>query len=144
MVAPRALVERFLQSVTAPDPGDLADCFADRVVIEMPFAPPGLVPPRLEATREELRARYAAGASVRRYTEVTDASIHETADPSTVIVEFSVRGTMLATEEEFALRFVMVMTIRDGRITHTRDYADPIAGARALGRLPELVTSLSG
>jgi ketosteroid isomerase-like protein len=140
----RALVERFLQCVTAPDPGDLADCFADEVVIEMPFAPPGLIPARLETTREELRARYAAGASVRRYTEVIDSTIHETVDPARVVVEFSVRGTMLAAAEEFTLRFVMVMTIRDGRIAHTRDYADPIAGARALGRLPELLATLSG
>jgi len=34
--------------------------------------------------------------------------------------------------------FVMVLTFRDGLIAHSRDYADPIAGARALGRLADL------
>ena len=33
---------------------------------------------------------------------------------------------------------MMVLTVRDGLIAHSRDYADPIAGARALGRLADL------
>jgi ketosteroid isomerase-like protein len=37
----------------------------------------------------------------------------------------------------------MVLTIRDGLIVHSRDYTDPIAGARLLGRVPELVAELS-
>jgi hypothetical protein len=37
----------------------------------------------------------------------------------------------------------MVMTIRDGLIVHTRDYTDPIAGARITGRIPELVAALA-
>ena len=34
------------------------------------------------------------------------------------------------------------MTIRDGRIVHSRDYTDPIEGARLLGRLPDLLAAL--
>jgi hypothetical protein len=41
------------------------------------------------------------------------------------------------------LDYVMVMTFRDGLIVHSRDYADPIVGARALGRLPQLVAALT-
>jgi ketosteroid isomerase-like protein len=65
--------------------------------------------------------------------------IHETADPGVVIVEYGLDGEMTGSAEPFSLRFVMVMTIRDGQIVHTRDYADPIAGARALGRVPQLL-----
>ena len=39
--------------------------------------------------------------------------------------------------------FLMVMTIRDGQIVHTRDYANPIAGAQVLGKLPELLAALT-
>jgi ketosteroid isomerase-like protein len=138
----RALVERFLRAVVSPDPGDLADCYAEHVVIEMPFAPPGLIPPRTETTREALRARFRAGMAVRRYTALANVRVHECADASTVIVEYDVRGLMQGTGEAFELTFVMVMTLRDGLIVHTRDYADPIAGAQALGRLPELMAAL--
>ncbi|WP_433058981.1 nuclear transport factor 2 family protein [Dactylosporangium sp. CS-033363] len=137
-----SLVERFLAAVVSPDPGDLADCYAAQVVIEMPFAVPGLMPSRLETSREELRARFRAGTAVRRYTEVLNPRIHECADGTTVVLEYDVRGLMLATEEPFVLRFVMVMTLADGLIAHTRDYTDPIAGARALGRLPDLLAAV--
>jgi hypothetical protein len=112
------------------------------VVIEMPFAPPGLVPPRTETTREAPRARFRAGTAVRRYTALSNVRVHECADASTLIVEYDLRGLMQETGEAFELSFAMVMTLRDGLIVHTRDYADPIAGARALGRLPELVAAL--
>ncbi|WP_426511427.1 nuclear transport factor 2 family protein [Dactylosporangium sp. McL0621] len=138
------IIDRFLAAVVSPDPGDLADCYAEHVVIEMPFAVPGLVPARVETTREELRARFRAGTAVRRYTELSGVRVHECADPATVVLEYDVHGLMHATGERFVLRFVMVMTLRDGLIAHTRDYADPIAGARALGRLPELANALAG
>lgn len=143
MSTARALVERFLQTTVSDTPADLADFYADQVVIEMPFAAPGLVPPRTQASREQLRARFAAGRAVRHYTSLSDVRIHETTDPQTVIAEYTVHGTMTATGAAFALRFVMVMTLRDGLIAHTRDYSDPIAGARALDRLPDLVATLS-
>ena len=69
--------------------------------------------------------------------------VHETAEPGVVIAEYGLDGELTGTAEPFSLRFVMVMTIRDGQIVHTRDYTDPIAGARALGRLPQLLAALT-
>jgi ketosteroid isomerase-like protein len=37
----------------------------------------------------------------------------------------------------------MVITIHDGCVVRSRDYTDPSAGARLLGRLPELISALS-
>jgi ketosteroid isomerase-like protein len=141
---PRATVERFLETTISGRPGDLADFYAPTVVIEMPFAPTALYPSRIETTREQLRARFAAGASIRRYTGLDNVLIHQTTDPETIIVEYQVHGEMVDTGETFRLNFVMFMTIRDGLITHTRDYADPITGARILGKLPELLAALAG
>ena len=70
-------------------------------------------------------------------------TIHETADPEVVVAEYQLGGEMTATSQAFSLRFAMVVTVRHGYIVHTRDYSDPIAGARALGRLPELISALS-
>jgi len=50
---------------------------------------------------------------------------------------------MTGTGEPFSLRYAMVITIQDGCIVHSRDYTDPVAGARLLGRLPELISALS-
>ncbi len=140
--SPRETVARFLAAVVSPSPGDMADCYADRVVIEMPFAA-GLTPERLENTREEIRQRFAAGAAARRYTAVHDVRVHETADPDVLVIEYAIDGTRVADGGQFTMRFVMVLTFRDGLIVHSRDYTDPIAGARALGRLPELAARLT-
>lgn len=139
---PRRTVERFLAAVVSPSPGDIADCYAERVVIEIPFAS-GIAPERTETTREELRARFTAGAAARRYTALRDVRVHETADPDVIVLEYRIDGTRLADGGQFTMGFAMVLTFRGGLIAHSRDYTDPIAGARALGRLPELAATLT-
>jgi uncharacterized protein len=140
--SPRQTVERFLAAAVSPAPGDLADCYAERFVIEMPFAS-GLAPGRTESTREEIRARFAAGAALRRYTAVRDPRVHETADPDVLVVEYTLDGVRVADGGRFSLPFVMVLTFRHGLIVHARDYSDPVAGFRALGRTAELAAVLT-
>ena len=139
----RETAEQLLRAAVSDTPGDMADCYAPEVVIEMPFAVAALYPSRIETTREELRARFQAGAASRRYKGLTDVTIHETADPEVIIAEYELHGEMTATGQPFSARFAMVITVRDGHIVHSRDYSDPIAGARLLGRLPQLVSALS-
>ncbi len=141
--SPRETVEQLLRAAVSATPGDMADCYAPEVVIEIPFAVPALYPSRFETTREELRARYQAGTASRRYKSLSDVTVHETADPEVVIAEYELNGEMTATGEPYSMRFAMVLTIRDGHIMHSRDYSDPIAGARLLGRLPDLVSALT-
>ena len=120
----------------------MADCYAADVVIEMPFSPAALYPARIETTREELRARFGAGTAVRTYERLDNVVIHETADPEVIISEYDLHGRLVETGESFVLSYLMVMTIREGRIVHTRDYTDPIQGAKVLGRLPDLLAAL--
>jgi ketosteroid isomerase-like protein len=139
----RETVEQLLRAAVSGRPGDMADCYANEVVIEIPFAVEQIFSSRSAATRQELRARFQAGAAIRRYKTLSDAAIHETTDPEIIIVEYTLHGEMVTTGEEFAARFAMVITIRDGYIVHSRDYSDPIVGLRLLGRLPELVAAIS-
>jgi ketosteroid isomerase-like protein len=141
--SPRETVERFLRAVISEHPEDMADCYAENVVIEMPFAQAALYPARIETGREELRARFGAGRAVRRYERLDNVVIHETADPEVIITEYDLHGRFAETGRPFAQQYLMVMTIRDGRIVHTRDYTDPVAAARLLGRVPELIATLS-
>jgi ketosteroid isomerase-like protein len=140
--SPRQTAQRLLRATLSPDPGDIADCYAPAVVIEMPFAAAPLYPARIETTREELRARFRAGAAVRQYQRLSDVVIHDTADPEVVIAEYQIHGELTQAAEPFSQRFVMIMTVRDGQIVHSRDYTNPITGARLLGKLPELLAAL--
>jgi uncharacterized protein len=139
---PREVAEQFVRASAGPDVDALAALYAPALTIEMPFAPP-LWPASSQTGRDDLRARFAAGRTDRRYTSVEDVTIHDTSDPEVVIIEYTLRGERLREPlGEFAMPLVMVMTIRDGLIVHTRDYNSPIAGARAIGILPQLVSAL--
>lgn len=140
--SPRQTVEQLLQAAIGPDPGSVADCYAASVEIEMPFAAASLYPQRIDTTREALRDRFRSGATMRRYQDLDDAVIHETTDPEVVITEYRLHGELIQTGESFSQRFVMVVTVRDGLIVHTRDYTNPITAARLLGRIPELLAEL--
>jgi ketosteroid isomerase-like protein len=140
--SPRQVLDRFLRAAASEHPEDMADCYGPDVVIEMPFSSAALYPARIETTREELRARFKAGTAVRTYQRLDNVVIHETTDPEVIITEYDLHGRLVETGEPFSLSFLMVMTVRDGQIVHTRDYTDPIQGAKALGRLPELLAAL--
>lgn len=139
----RQTIEQLLRATVSTTPGDMAGCYAPEVVIEMPFAVEGLYPPRIQATREELRARFQAGTASRRYTSLSNVTIHQTADPEVIIAEYELHGELTATGEPFSSRFAMVITVRNGYIVHSRDYTNPIAGARLLGKTRELIAALS-
>ena len=72
-----------------------------------------------------------------------DSTIHQTTDPEVIVAEYGLDGEMTGTGEPFCARYAMVITVRDGHMVHSRDYAGPISGARLLGRLPELISALS-
>src|SRR3984885_9466185 len=97
----RQTAEHLLQATVGSDPGAIADCYAPAVVIEMPFAVAPLYPSRIQTTREELRARFRAGAAVRRYQRLSDVVIHDTADPEVVITEYQLHGELIQTGEPF-------------------------------------------
>jgi len=143
--SPRArdVVERLLHAAVSAHPEDMADCYAAEVVIEMPFAVAGLYPRRTETTREDLRAAFAAGRAVRRYTSLGRSVIHETTDPDVIIADYDLKGHLVATGEPFAMSFLMILTLRNGQIAYSRDFTDPVAGARVLGRVPQLMAALA-
>jgi ketosteroid isomerase-like protein len=138
----RDVVERFLYAAVDPAGRDLADVYAEHVVIEMPFAQPPF-PKRSETTRENMRTRFKAGNATREYVRTDNVVIHESHDPDTVIVEYDLHGRQLPSGTPFVLSFIMVITVRDGEIVHSRDYSDPIAAMTALGLLPQLIDSLT-
>ncbi|UOZ09301.1 nuclear transport factor 2 family protein [Amycolatopsis sp. WQ 127309] len=126
----REVFDRFLAASVANRWDDLADLYAEDVVVEMPFTPAGV--PRLTKGREELRRRFRAAGGVRRLVKAENVVVHETADPAVLVAEFDLHGEMAG--ETFASSYVMVMTIADGRITRSRDYSDTAAAAERIRR----------
>jgi ketosteroid isomerase-like protein len=76
---------------------------------------------------------------LRDYTDhvdlraITRRTVHQTLDPDVVVVEFEVDGTAVRTGRPYQLRYICVITVRDGEIAGYRDYWNPLALAEALG-----------
>jgi ketosteroid isomerase-like protein len=121
--AARSAFDRFLAASVENRWDDLADCYAEDVTLEMPFTLPGV--PRVTKGREELRRRFRRAGEARRITKADNVVVHETADPAVLVAEFDLHQDMGG--ESFVATYVMVMTIKDGLITHTRDYTDTAA-----------------
>lgn len=82
----RETVELMMHTIVHGGRDALADLYAPDVVITNPFAPDGV--PVSVTGNEELRTRMKAYEQLWSYDAVEDVTIHETADPEVVVVEF--------------------------------------------------------
>jgi ketosteroid isomerase-like protein len=130
---PREVLQRWRQAAISQSIDDIARVYAADAVHEFPFTRPGL-PSRLEG-RDEIVSWTAAvwQTNTFKYERYRTLAIHDTNDPDTIIVEQEALGTGTSTGE-FALPNIVVLTVRNGQITHLRDYVNILAAAAAMGR----------
>jgi uncharacterized protein len=127
---PTDVFRRGVALLLAKDMPGFIGLFADDAVMEFPFAPPGR-PGRLDgrAAVHDYLIGYPDLLDVR---EVRDVTLHRTDDPEVIVVEFAANGLVVATGRPYEVRYVAVLTVRDGRIAHYRDYWDPLRAQELL------------
>jgi ketosteroid isomerase-like protein len=138
---PRETVDQLLRATLANSADDMASLYAADVVIELPFGQGG-APIRFEG-RELLRERLVAAGNQRRFTGIDEVVVRDTTDPEVVVAEYRVHGES-TDGRAYALRFLMIVRVRDGLIVSSRDYGDTLAFAAAFDRLPQLLDSVRG
>jgi ketosteroid isomerase-like protein len=128
------------------------DVVADSVVYEVLYDFPGW--PRVIAGRNDLMAAftgYVANIALQSADKLivhrtdgsgqraiarsrADALLPEAAGPitSTVVIEYEVHGTILATRAKYDNRFCSIVSIENRKIAHWRDYMDSLAAWNAL------------
>ncbi|MET0236971.1 MAG: nuclear transport factor 2 family protein [Kibdelosporangium sp.] len=100
------------------------DLWAPDLVVETPFARPGQ-PSRTEGRDQFIeRSRTGRAALPVTFRECNTLAIHDTADPEVVVVEYELVATLNATGQRHSARFIGVLTARDGKIVHWREYQD--------------------
>lgn len=126
--APREVFERTQRLLLEArlDAEALAGQFAPDGVFEAPFAPAG--PARRVEGRDAIRAlyRHAAAAPSRPRFEFRSVAVHQTTDPEVIVTEFWVNARNAGTGEEYGFANLQVITVRDGKIVHLRDYWNPL------------------
>jgi uncharacterized protein (TIGR02246 family) len=122
---PADVLARRRQLILNGDADGFAALFAPDAVIESSFAGPPGTPVRLEG-REAIR-EYSRRVmtSPLRLEDFEVAELYQTQDPEVVITEMRTTGTVTTTGRPFTTTSVQILRIREGRIVHSRDFADP-------------------
>jgi ketosteroid isomerase-like protein len=111
-----------LDGVFAPD----EELWAEDALVEFPYAPEGR--PQRFAGRAEFLA-FAAAAQVDqpvRFEHFRILALRDSPDPQVLIVEYQLTGTATASGRRSSAVFVLKLRVRDGLITHWREYQDLI------------------
>lgn len=118
----------------------LLGLFADDVLFEFPFAPEGL-PRRLDGVAA-LAVHLQKLGPLIDFGPLTLGHVHPSGE--TVIFEFSCTGQGLHTGVPYNQDYISVVTLREGRITHYRDYWNPLVVLTALGGLEASAAAYAG
>jgi uncharacterized protein len=137
---PREILGRLLDGIAHRRWQELHELYADDAVIDYPFALPR--PTRLSG-REAIRTYFAATAKYPLQLSPRNIVMHETADPSVIIVQWDYDGLVTTTGRSFEVANIQVSTVRNGEIVASRDYHNHALLADAVGRLSALVSALT-
>jgi hypothetical protein len=65
-----------------------------------------------------------------------DLRVHPSPSTSSVVLEYSSEGRVVATGQPYANRYISVVAIKDRKVTGWRDYLDPLPVVAALEGRP--------
>jgi uncharacterized protein len=135
------VIDTLLESLRRRDMREFANQWAPNGGMEFPFAPPGY--PLLQS-RDDVWNYVKDYTDKIRLDVVTEHRRHHTLDPDTVILEFSVEGTVVQTGNDYRMSYISVITIGPNGIQHYRDYWNSLAVAMSLGGVEALMTEFGG
>jgi ketosteroid isomerase-like protein len=110
------------------------DVVADEVIYEVLY---DLGWPRLIRGRAELMSQFAGYGQAIKLHAADNLVTHLADNGRTVVIEYEVHGTVLATGAAYDNRFCSIIAIENRKITRWRDYMDSLAAWNALTRQAE-------
>jgi uncharacterized protein len=110
------------------------DLLADDVVFDFVITVPDY--PRHVVGRDNIIELYRGYGSTFFLDKCDDLRVHHSPSTSTVVLEYSSHGQVLATGYPYGNRYISVVTIKDRKVTQWRDYLDPLRVVAALESRP--------
>ena len=107
------------------DGDDYYDLLAEDVVFEYVISVPGY--PRRVEGRQGIINLYSGYGDFMRMDSADNLRVYHDREASVTILEYEVHGSAVQTGRPYDNRFVSIVTITDRKVTHWRDYLDPIA-----------------
>jgi uncharacterized protein len=113
------------------DGEDYFDLLVDDVVFEYIISVPGY--PRRVEGRQNIIDLYSNYDDYMTVSTADNLRVYRDPDASVVILEYEVHGESVQTGRPYDNRFVSIITVKDNKVTHWRDYLDPVAVFDAAG-----------
>lgn len=120
-----SLPDWFARAAAALQSGDIdgwMEIYAPDAVHEFPFSPEGRI--RLLEGRQNIAAYMSQLPGRIRFGSFTDVRVREAGDE--LIVEANGHHRRVADDAPIHISYVWFITLRDGKITHFRDYMNPL------------------
>jgi ketosteroid isomerase-like protein len=113
------------------DGGHFFDLLAEEVIVDYITTTPGY--PRHVGGREAVAELYRPYGATIVLDRCHDLAVHHDIKTGVVVLEYASEGRVVATGTPYTNRYISVLTITDRKVTHWRDYLDPVAVFDALG-----------
>jgi ketosteroid isomerase-like protein len=113
------------------DGEDYFDLLADDVIFEYVISVPGY--PRRVQGRQSIVDLYRGYDQYMKVDSADNLRVYRDPEASVVVLEYEVHGESVQTGRPYNNRFVSIVTVKDRRVAHWRDYLDPIAIFEATG-----------
>ncbi len=101
------------------------DLLADDVVGEYVVSVPGY--PKLVEGRQAVIDLYVGYDAFMAVNAVDNQRVYRDPTQSVVVLKYEVHGRTVRGGRAYDNRFVSIVTVADGKVTHWRDYLDPVA-----------------
>jgi ketosteroid isomerase-like protein len=106
------------------------ELLADDVVFDFVITVPDY--PRHVVGRDNLIELYRGYGSTFNLDRCDDLRVHRSDSTSTVVLEYASQGTVVATGYPYSNRYISVIALKDRKVSHWRDYLDPLRVLAAL------------
>jgi uncharacterized protein len=122
------IIEKGLQGLVDGD--HFFNLLADDVVFDFIITVPNY--PRHVDGRDKLIELYRGYGSTFFLDRCHDLRVHRSDATSSVVLEYASQGKVVATGYPYSNRYVSVITLKDRKVSHWRDYLDPLRVFAAL------------
>jgi ketosteroid isomerase-like protein len=122
------IIEQGLRGLTKGN--HFFELLADDVVFEFVITVPDY--PRRVVGRDNLIELYRGYGSTFVLDRCHDLRVHRSDSTSTVVLEYASQGKVVATGHPYSNRYISVITLKDHKVSHWRDYLDPLRVLAAL------------
>src|SRR5260370_4602244 len=113
------------------DGGHFFDLLAEDVIFDYMIPTPDY--PRDVGGRTTVAELYRPYGTTIVLDRCYDLAVHHDTKTGVVVLEYASEGRVVSTGAPYTNRYISVLTINDRKVTHWRDYLDPVAVFDALG-----------